>query len=82
MPRLNYMEDEDGVHVMHPTEEGTLCGTYDSEHNYLTNTTKKIVTCRLCIRLLKRLSKVKCGNPVPEAAARAKRDELEAVPHA
>ena len=56
---LHYLEDDDGVHVTHPIEEGTVCGTYDSEHNDLRSTKKKVVTCRNCIRILKELRNVK-----------------------
>lgn len=59
MLKLIYMEDEEGVHVMHPTEvEETICGTYNSEHNDLRHTRKKVVTCWGCIRLLKTLRTV------------------------
>ena len=54
-----YMEDESGVHVMNPHDEGTLCGTFDSRHNDLRKTRKKVVTCRVCIRNLKDLQSVK-----------------------
>ena len=59
MLKLTYMEDEEGVHVMHPVDEGTICGTYDSEYNDLRHTRKTVVTCEQCIRLLKTLRAVK-----------------------
>lgn len=80
MSDLRYMKDEAGVHVMHPTEEGTLCGTYDSEHNYLEDTKETVVTCRLCIRLLTILRTIKIGTPVPEKVAYARANEREGMP--
>lgn len=60
---MYYMEDHEGVHVMHPVEDGTVCGTYDSEHNDLQHTRKTVVTCPNCIRILQELRTVKFKEP-------------------
>jgi hypothetical protein len=57
---LRFFEDDDGVHVMNPSDdEGTLCGIWNSHHNDLKWTDKKVVTCRNCCHYLKVLGSVK-----------------------
>ena len=66
MEDLRYMEDDSGVHVMGTVEdEGTLCGVWNSHHNDLQYTRKKVVTCPLCIRHLKTLRSVKFKEQIP-----------------
>lgn len=57
--KKSFMENDEGVHLMHPEEEGTLCGMFWDESNGLEDTKKKVVTCKICCRMLKFFKTVK-----------------------
>jgi hypothetical protein len=53
-------EGEDGVHLAHPFDEGTLCGVYHGDD--LTETTKRTVTCEQCIRFINMVRRARCAE--------------------
>lgn len=59
--KLEFWEGEDGVHLAHPFDEGTLCGVFHGGDD-LKDTTQRTVTCELCIRFIKMVRKVRCSD--------------------
>jgi hypothetical protein len=63
MEEMYFKEDRNGVHIMQLScmDEGSLCGI-GCDNPDLKKTRKKIVTCKMCIHILKILSNVKYKN--------------------
>lgn len=67
---LVFLEGEDGVHLAHPFDEGTLCGVYYGGDDLL-NTEKRTVTCGNCIRFITVIRRVKCSKTPHEKTGAA-----------
>lgn len=59
---LEFLEGEDGVHLAHPSEEGTLCGVFYGGDDTLEPTTKRTVTCSQCIHFITMVKKARCAK--------------------
>ncbi|MDL2306604.1 hypothetical protein LJC48_01055 [Desulfovibrio sp. OttesenSCG-928-C06] len=58
---IYFLQGTDGVHLGHPTEEGTLCGVFYGGDD-LEATNKRTVTCPDCIRFIKTIRRVRCAK--------------------
>lgn len=58
---LEFFEGEDGIHLAHPYDEGTLCGVYHGGDD-LKDTEKRTVTCAQCIRFIDFVRRVRCSK--------------------
>lgn len=56
---IEFVEDDEGVHIMNPNDEGTLCGTFPGNEPPYMPTRKRTVTCRQCARTIHALQGLK-----------------------